>query len=86
LLNQQAFISYKKSGANEPSEYRIHLLGLVQRGPIIYLICKIEDSSKIYRLDLHRVKSAELLHESSAIPEKFDLDAYIAEGSLGFGE
>lgn len=86
LLNQQVLISYKRSGANQPSNFKIHLLGLVQRGSIIYLICKIEDSPKIYRLDLHRVKSAERLPENSTIPEKFDLDAYIAEGNLGFGE
>lgn len=85
LHGKQVRITYLKRKATVPHEYRAHLLGLVQRGAIIYLVCTLSDYHDIRLLDLHRVKTAEVLVDPAVTPPDFDLDAYIASGAFGFG-
>lgn len=76
---------YQKPWQDEPIEYTIHPLGLVQRGQILYLVCVMEDFDDLRLLCLHRIRSAELLDEPLRIPPGFDLDKAIADGLFGMG-
>jgi predicted DNA-binding transcriptional regulator YafY len=85
LQDRQVNLVYHKRGAEGPSEYTTHPLGLVQRGPVIYLVCTIFRYDDIRLLPLHRMLSAQILDEPSRRPQEFDLDSYIARGELNFG-
>lgn len=86
LQEKQLQIAYQKRGEADTVDYRVHLLGIVPRGPIIYLVCTLFDFPDVRLLALHRVRSAEMLAAASRTPGGFSLDAYLASGALGFGE
>lgn len=85
LYERQLQITYQKRGETESVDYRVHLLGIVPRGPVIYLVCTLFDFPDVRLLALHRVRSAEVLDAPSRTPDGFNLDAYLASGALGFG-
>lgn len=86
LLNdRQVNLVYHRRGAEGPVEYTAHVLGLVQRGPVFYIVCTIFHYEDVRLLALHRILSARLLDEPSKRPKDFDLDAYIAKGGIDFG-
>ena len=76
---------YKKPWQDEPVEYTIHPLGLVQRGQIVYLVCVMEEFDDLRLLCLHRIRSAVLLDEPLRTPPGFNLDHAIADGLFGMG-
>jgi predicted DNA-binding transcriptional regulator YafY len=76
---------YQKPWQDEPVEYTIHPLGLVQRGQILYLVCVMEEFDDLRLLCLHRIRSAELLDEPQRSPPGFNLDQAIADGLFGMG-
>jgi len=85
LNNRQLRIVYHKRGAEGPVEYEIHPLGLVQRGPVTYIVCTLFQYKDIRLLALHRILSAVSLDKPVDYPKDFDLDRYIASGALDFG-
>lgn len=84
LLGKQVQIGYLKRGAKSIETYPIHPLGLVQRGPVIYLVCTIKTYPHLRLLALHRVQSAEAIDIAIVPPPDFSLDAYIESGALGW--
>lgn len=86
LHNRQVRLHYQKRGNQNETEYKVHPLGLIQRGGVFYLTATFFDYPDIRLLVLHRVRSAELLEEEARRPDDFNLDAYIAAGNLGFGQ
>lgn len=85
LNNRQLRIAYHKRGAKGPVEYEIHPLGLVQRGPVTYLVCTLFRYKDIRLLALHRILSVVSLDKPTEYPKDFDLDCYVASGALDFG-
>jgi predicted DNA-binding transcriptional regulator YafY len=85
LLDKQIKITYKKSGEDKTADYTIHPLGLVERGQMIYLVCKFSNYEDIRTLALHRFRSAEMLDAPCMRPAGFSLDTHIASGAFGFG-
>ncbi len=85
LNNRQLRIAYHRRGAVGPVEYETHPLGVVQRGPITYLVCTLFHYKDIRLLALHRILSAVSLDRPVEYPKDFDLDRYIASGALDFG-
>jgi predicted DNA-binding transcriptional regulator YafY len=85
LLNRQLKVAYHKRGAKGPVEYTVHPLGIVQRGPVFYLVCTLFHYQDVLLLALHRILSAVLLDEEVVRPKGFDLDAYVQSGALDFG-
>lgn len=85
LNNRQLQIAYHKRGAEGPVEYEIHPLGLVQRGPVTYIVCTLFQYKDVRLLALHRILSAVSLDKPVDYPKDFDLDRYIACGALDFG-
>ncbi|MBH1970071.1 WYL domain-containing protein [Moraxellaceae bacterium AER2_44_116] len=85
LTNKQLIVSYQRRYDKISAEYTLNPLAIVQRGPVIYLVCTRTDSPKIRLFALQRFMSAELLKTVSIIPDDFNVDDYLATGALGFG-
>jgi predicted DNA-binding transcriptional regulator YafY len=81
---KQLSITYLPHRAPEAHDFIVSTIALVQRDHLIYLICTLGESVKTKLLVMHRIQSAKLLDTPSETPPDFDLDAYIAEGSLGY--
>ena len=62
--------------------YPIHPLGLVQRGPVIYLVATLFEYEDIRTLALHRVSSAKKLDTPARIPPDFNLRQFIGQGAF----
>lgn len=81
----QLRLVYRKRDVEKPYIYKaVHPLAVIQRGPIIYLICMFSDYEEIRMLPLHRVIEAEALYLPSRKRADFSVDEYIESGSMGF--
>lgn len=85
LHERQAAIHYRKRGERTPVEYRIHPLALIQRGPMIYLYCRIFDYEDARSLALNRITSVRLLEQRTEYPKDFSIDTQVELGTWGFG-
>lgn len=85
LRDRQLLVSYRRMQANESSERRLHPLGLVQRGLVLYLVARAYEYSDVRLYALHRITSATALEECTEIPEGFTLDSYLSSGAMDFG-
>lgn len=85
LAGRQCLVAYQKRDADEPEEYPLHPLGLVQRGLLLYLVCTIKDYPDIRLLALHRIRMARRLDTEISPPAGWNLDAYLASGAFGWG-
>ena len=84
LENQQVDVVY--NGHNETlSEQRLHPLGLVLRGPVIYLVATAYKYSDIRLYALHRFQEVKSIYEKAIRPKGFKLSEYVASGALQFG-
>jgi len=87
LLNEkQLQVTYKatiRADAKE-KEYRLHPLGLIQRGPVTYLAAMTNDYEDVYLYALHRMKVAQLLEQDCRHKPAFNL-AHFAEKQGHFG-
>ena len=89
LNEQQIQVVYEAANQQERIEktYRLHPLGLIQRGPVSYLAAMANDYEDVFMYALHRIKSAELLTEDSRKNESFNLNEYAKkQGHFGSGE
>ena len=90
LLNEkQIQVVYQAANRVEQKEktYRLHPLGIIQRGPVSYLAAMANDYEDSYMYALHRMKSAELLDQDSRQKEGFNLNDYAnKQGHFGTGE
>lgn len=86
LSDEYIRLHYQKPGEPEPGERLLQPLALVQRGPTTYLVAirHDEDAIKIYAV--HRIRSAERSYLPADKCLDFDIDEYIAEGHLQFGD
>lgn len=85
LQDRQLRVSYKaRAHHGEDKVYTLNPLALVQRGPIIYLICTRNDKSDIRQFALHRFSYATVLESRSMHPVNFNIDDYLSTGALGF--
>ncbi len=85
LDSRQLRIRYQKRGEKSAKEWTVHPLALVQRGPMLYLYCRLFDYPDARTLAVHRIKSVEVLDEKAIAPAGFDLDRQVAAGTWGFG-
>ncbi|MBK7462821.1 MAG: WYL domain-containing protein [Betaproteobacteria bacterium] len=82
--NRRMALSYKPRGAANAKAYEINPMAVVQRGHLIYIVCTLWDYDKPMLMLVHRIESAMVLDQSATVPEGFNVDGYIAEGSLGY--
>lgn len=85
LHEKQLEVGYLRLGAEEPAAHLIHPLALVQRGPVTYLVCTVFDYDDIRLYAVHRMVSARMLDDDIKPPKDFNIDTYIKEGNLHFG-
>ncbi|WP_445369516.1 helix-turn-helix transcriptional regulator [Methylomonas sp. BW4-1] len=87
LLNEkQLRVTYRATQKvdAEPKIYRLHPLGLIQRGPITYLAAMANDYVDVYLYALHRMQALELLAEDCRQQPAFDLNLFAAsQGHFG---
>lgn len=82
LQDRQLDVSHR-DGDGDDGEARslvLHPLGLIQRGPLTYLVAKPFDDGKARFYGVHRIQSAEILPEPVSRPEGFSLDTYLDAG------
>ena len=85
LRERQVRIRYRRRADETPVEYRIHPLALIQRGPMLYLYCRIFDYDDARTLAVNRIASAQLLEEKAEYPDGFSVDQLAEAGVWGFG-
>lgn len=75
-------VSYRPKGNDTASEYIVHPLGVLMRGPSMYLVGTLFDYADVRQLAMHRIQSAEFTEERRREPKGFRFGDYIeAEGS-----
>lgn len=84
LTDKQLRFDYLKRGANALSSYQVHPLAVVQRGPVVYLLAKVEYDEVLRKFAVHRIKKAEKLEEAVIPPSGYAIDDVIAKGEFGF--
>jgi predicted DNA-binding transcriptional regulator YafY len=72
----------RSAGTDVPASFEVNPLGLVVRGPVVYLVCTIFAYSDVRHLALHRFVRAELLDAEAMPPQGFDLDAHLRSGAF----
>lgn len=73
---------YRTKGNESAKSRQINPLGLLSRGPVIYLVCTLYDYSDIVHLALHRLTDIKELPEDAIDPPGFDFASHIkSEGS-----
>ena len=85
LLNRQLNVEYRKFDAGHPSSQTLHPLGLVQRGPVTYLVATAFHYTDAHLYVLHRIITASKTEHAVVTPEGFSLEQYIASDALQFG-
>lgn len=76
---------YRPKGSQQDKKYRIHPLGLLSRGPVLYLICTLFDYQDVVQLALHRMLSAEETTDTASEPDDFDFKRYVRTEARSFG-
>lgn len=87
LSEKQINVAYLKIGEEKyKNTLRLHPLGLVQRGPVTYLVATAFDYTDVRLYAVHRIREAQMTEDAIKCPKGFKLDHYIDEGALQFGE
>lgn len=86
LADEQLDVQYKSAGTDTVKAMRLHPLGLVQRGPVTYLVASAFKYKSVRLYAMHRFAEAARIHERVKPPTGFDLDTFIADGALQFGD
>lgn len=68
---------YRSKGQKSARKLRIHPLGMLARGPVLYLVCTLFDYQDVRQLAMHRLTKAALLTDRRCEPEGFDFPAYV---------
>ena len=85
LADEQLDVQYRSAGTDKAKAMRLHPLGLVQRGPVTYLVASAFKYKNVRLYALHRISEAKRTYERVKPPVGFDLDAFISSGALQFG-
>jgi len=85
LLDEQIAATYQGM-SDKVLDLRLHPLGLVTRGSVVYLVATANDYSDIRLYALHRFKKAARTFEKLKPLKGFSLARYVEEGALQFGE
>src|SRR3546814_3707096 len=62
-MDRQLQLEYLARKRDETRHYTVHPLGLIQRGPVTYLVARFSETPKITLLAVHRIRKATRLDE-----------------------
>ena len=82
--SRQLEITYRARAAADSRSYRVHPLGLVVRGQVTYLACRIGDYRDVRALAVHRIEKAGLLDGAAVGPRGFRVQELIPLVAAGF--
>lgn len=85
LGEEQIDIDYRQA-KDAPRSLRLHPLGLIQRGPVGYLLATAWEYEDHRLYALHRMVSAQRTHEPARIPPGFNLQASLVKSGAQFGD
>lgn len=85
LGEEQIDIGYRQA-AGTARALRLHPLGLIQRGPVGYLLANAWEYEDPRLYALHRMVSAQRTHEPARLPSGFSLQAWLVAGGAQFGD
>jgi len=85
MNNEQIDADYQSMQSDKPSPTRLHPLGMVNRGPVSYLVATAWKYDEVLLYAMHRISRAERTYEACRRPKNFNLDEYIDSGALQFG-
>lgn len=80
LEDRELEVTYQRAGHEEGKPLRLNPLGLIQRGPLTYLVATAFKYEDIRYYALHRMQSAEVGLEPAYHPVEFDLAEHLAAG------
>lgn len=73
---------YRTKGSNTAAKRQINPLGLLSRGPVVYLVCTLYGYQDILHLAVHRLSKVKELPDDAVDPPGFDFVRYTkTEGS-----
>lgn len=85
IARQRCIVAgYRAKGRREPREMRIHPLGLIARGPVMYLVCTLFDYQDIRQLALHRLNDPMETEDPCKVPPAFDFQTYARQVAPGY--
>ena len=73
--------NYRSKGSRKSREVVIHPLGLISRGPVMYLVCTLFDYEDVRQLALHRITDPVETGEPVKQPKGFDFRQYAEEAA-----
>jgi len=85
MHDEQVEAEYRSLEADKAKTLRLNPLGLVSRGPSLYLIASSESHDEPHMYAVHRFSQVCRTQTTTKRPKSFDLDAHIAEGRFQFG-
>lgn len=85
LCEEQIEVTYQQA-TGSPRTFCLHPLGLIQRGPVGYLLATAWEYEDPRLYALHRMVSGQRTHEPARIPGGFDLQAWLIAGGAQFGD
>lgn len=83
LAERQLKITYTTRDGNTV-DYRLHPLALIQRGPVLYLHCRLFDYEDTRSLVMHRIKKAVEIDAPAVSTDGYDIDQEIKRGAFQF--
>lgn len=84
LTEHQIAVEYQKA-SGEQQTYRLHPLGLVQRGQITYLVATAFDYDDERLYALHRISRVVVFDDLVVFDGCFSVNDYVGSGALEFG-
>lgn len=85
LAEETVEVHYLSPGRVAARAHTLHPLGLVQCGPITYLVATAGDYTDVRTWAMHRMRVATRLHAPARVPSDFQLSRFIDGGGLQFG-
>lgn len=82
--SRQLEITYRTRAAPDSRSYRVHALGLVVRGQVSYLACRIGDYRDVRLLAIHRIEAADMLDGAAVGPRGFRVQEMTQLAAAGF--
>jgi len=84
VLRERALsVTYQSPSSANAKTYEIEPLGIVVRGAVTYVAIRFSGYTDVTLMALHRFKAAKQVDRLISL-EKFDLDAWLKSGAMGF--
>ncbi len=80
LQEMQVEVAYRRLTADVAEPIRLHPLGLILRGNIMYLVATAYDYEDVRLYALHRMSGVTMLDKHREMPQGFSLVQYLEEG------